>query len=196
MLPSNERWIDADADYTLSTTSLHAVWPTLRNERYEWAVIIDTSSYDSRLIEAPKEPCQHPSVMKCGHTGKTIGQTQHSTALRHKRTCYIHFCFCFCFVLFCFLQKVAIVLMKVCVFLSDLNFVNVHDLILQHGTRYKVCIHANVTNSTYEKWTQIISEVSACSDGIVVDITPPSPGRVWIGWHDHIHYQVSIVDKK
>ena len=69
LLPLNERWLEVDADFTLSTTSLHAVWPTLRNELYEWAVIKDTSSYDSRPIEAPQEPCQHPSVMQCGRTG-------------------------------------------------------------------------------------------------------------------------------
>ena len=56
--------------------------------------------------------------------------------------------------------------------------------------RYKVCVHANATNSTNEKWTQIIPAVSACSDGVVVDTTPPSPSTVWIGWKEHNQYQV------
>ncbi len=74
--------------------------------------------------------------------------------------------------------------------ISVQNFVNVDDLTLHHGKRYKVCIHANSTNKTHETWTETIDGVSACSDGIVVDITPPVVGQVWIGWHEHLQFQV------
>ena len=72
----------------------------------------------------------------------------------------------------------------------DLNFANIQDVLLHHGTRYKVCVHANAINITHEEWTQIIPAISACSDGVVVDTTPPSPGTVWIGWKEHSNYQV------
>lgn len=50
------------------------------------------------------------------------------------------------------------------------------------------------TEINHEKWTQIlhnieqlhiyiIIEINSCSDGITVDLMPPSPGNVWIGKH-------------
>jgi hypothetical protein len=44
--------------------------------------------------------------------------------------------------------------------------------------------------STYEKWIEELEETYACSDGITVDLTPPIPGRVWIGVDPFEHYQV------
>ena len=70
------------------------------------------------------------------------------------------------------------------------EYVNIYNLNLEHGKRYHVCIHANSTTQTFEKWEGILPEVSSCSDGVVIDITPPNPGQVWIGWDTHIQYQV------
>ncbi|KAK2183533.1 hypothetical protein NP493_308g03123 [Ridgeia piscesae] len=72
------------------------------------------------------------------------------------------------------------------------NFVNVHDLPLQEGQRYYICILANATDLKFEKFTQHLEHRTDCSNGIVVDSTPPFPGRVWIGSHsNHWSYQIS-----
>jgi len=71
------------------------------------------------------------------------------------------------------------------------NFVNVHDLPLQEGQRYYICILANATDLKFEKFSQHLEHRTDCSNGIVVDSTPPFPGRVWIGSHsNHWSYQV------
>ncbi|CAC5422078.1 unnamed protein product [Mytilus coruscus] len=44
---------------------------------------------------------------------------------------------------------------------------------LIHGTRYTVCIHADPKVIEYEMWTDELPEVNSCSDGIIVDLTPP-----------------------
>ncbi|XP_048243311.1 uncharacterized protein LOC124141844 isoform X1 [Haliotis rufescens] len=49
---------------------------------------------------------------------------------------------------------------------------------LKHGKRFYVCIHADEKNSRFEKWTSYLTEVNACSNGITVDLTPPTPGTV------------------
>ncbi|XP_067663316.1 uncharacterized protein [Haliotis asinina] len=49
---------------------------------------------------------------------------------------------------------------------------------LQHGRRFYVCIHADGKDIRFEKWTSRLTEVNACSDGITVDLTPPTPGTV------------------
>ncbi|XP_053401094.1 uncharacterized protein LOC123523194 isoform X2 [Mercenaria mercenaria] len=76
---------------------------------------------------------------------------------------------------------------------TDLGYVNIYfeaaELI--HGRRYVVCVHANATNLRHELWTQELPEINACSDGVTVDLTPPSTGDVWIGNHKHILYQTS-----
>ncbi|XP_072034094.1 uncharacterized protein [Amphiura filiformis] len=144
MLPKNERWTESDVDYTSNTNNIYAVWPTLRHGFYEWAVIEVEGTYEFQIPDAPQEPCQHPTAIKCGHT--------------------------------------------------DLNFVNVQELTLQHGQRYRVCLHANATNITHDEWTEIIPKVSACSDGVIVDITPPVAGQVWIGWREHSQYQISTTE--
>ncbi|CAC5401969.1 unnamed protein product [Mytilus coruscus] len=65
---------------------------------------------------------------------------------------------------------------------------------LQHGHRYIVCIHANKSEIKYEKWTETLEEVNDCSDGVIVDLTPPSPGQVWIGNKPNSNYQISSSD--
>ncbi|XP_052707847.1 uncharacterized protein LOC128183063 isoform X2 [Crassostrea angulata] len=61
---------------------------------------------------------------------------------------------------------------------------------LQHGHRYIVCIHTEYTEIQHEKWTQVLPEINSCSDGIVVDLTPPTAGNVWIGTQGQ-RYQIS-----
>ena len=61
---------------------------------------------------------------------------------------------------------------------------------LTHGTRYTICIHANPREIKTELWTQILPEINACSDGIIVDLTSPVKGNVWIGNIPTITHQV------
>ena len=71
------------------------------------------------------------------------------------------------------------------------NFVNVHGLPLKEGQRYYICILANATDLEFEKFTQHVEQNSECSNGIVVDTTPPTAGQVWVGGHQkHWHFQV------
>ena len=63
---------------------------------------------------------------------------------------------------------------------------------LEHGKRYLVCAHAPRTEIKYEKWTEVLDEVKTCSDGVTVDLTPPTPGHVWIGIDLTEQYQVNI----
>lgn len=63
---------------------------------------------------------------------------------------------------------------------------------LEHGQRYMVCIHSEYTEIIYEKWTQVLPEINECSDGIVVDLTPPVAGKVWIGNKQGVEYQVKL----
>lgn len=55
-----------------------------------------------------------------------------------------------------------------------------------------VCIHAVHTVIVHEKWTQVLPEISECSDGVVVDLTPPLAGKVWIGSTQGLEYQVIL----
>ncbi|XP_025085446.1 uncharacterized protein LOC112558908 [Pomacea canaliculata] len=52
--------------------------------------------------------------------------------------------------------------------------------LLEDGHHYYVCIHAEAETVVYEKWSEVLQEVSACSDGITVDQTPPQEGVVYI----------------
>ena len=72
------------------------------------------------------------------------------------------------------------------------NFVNIHGLPLKEGQRYYICILANATDLEFEKFTQHLEQNSECSNGIVVDTTPPTAGQVWVGGRqNHWRYQVS-----
>ena len=64
------------------------------------------------------------------------------------------------------------------------------DDVITHGRRYVVCIHANATTNIFEKWIQELTDISVCSNGITVDLTPPTPNACWIGNENHQHYQV------
>ena len=71
------------------------------------------------------------------------------------------------------------------------NFVNVHGLPLKEGQRYYMCILAHATDLEFEKFIQSLEQNSECSNGIVVDATPPTAGQVWVGSHlKHWRYQV------
>ena len=61
---------------------------------------------------------------------------------------------------------------------------------LVHGERYTICLHTEYTEIQFEMWKQILPELNTCSDGIVVDLTPPTPGKVWIGNVQGTSYQV------
>ncbi|XP_038071216.1 uncharacterized protein LOC119740085 [Patiria miniata] len=74
---------------------------------------------------------------------------------------------------------------------TDKEFVNVPGLSLQHGSCYRICIHANRVVLQHETWNQTLPSVSSCSDGVVVDTTPPTPGSVWIGGGQHQAFQRS-----
>ncbi|CAG2197001.1 unnamed protein product [Mytilus edulis] len=65
---------------------------------------------------------------------------------------------------------------------------------LIHGGRYSICIHAPETVIEHEKWTETLETVTSCSDGVTVDLTPPVPGRVWVGADPLVAYQTSSSD--
>ncbi|XP_022107048.1 uncharacterized protein LOC110988105 [Acanthaster planci] len=135
-LEPNAVWPEPDKNYISSTSSLSAVWPTLRHRAYFWAAIEDTGSTDFGDLDLGLEyPCNHSRVMACGET--------------------------------------------------DQEFVNILDLSLEHGKRYRICIHADEVTVQHELWNEPLPAVSSCSDGVVVDTTPPTPGSVWIGWNQH-----------
>ncbi|KAL3841827.1 hypothetical protein ACJMK2_019926 [Sinanodonta woodiana] len=80
---------------------------------------------------------------------------------------------------------------------TDKEYVNVYlndNNYLVDGRRYVICIHANMTAIKKERWTEYIEAVSACSDGVTVDLAPPTPGKVWIGTEDTQMYQASLSD--
>ncbi len=75
------------------------------------------------------------------------------------------------------------------------NFINVYDLALTHGQLYRICINASATVLNREGWKDNLEEFKECTDGVVVDTTPPEPGTVWIGYGTGSRYQVSHVAK-
>ncbi|KAK3100189.1 hypothetical protein FSP39_015958 [Pinctada imbricata] len=68
------------------------------------------------------------------------------------------------------------------------------DGILENGERYLVCLHADRTEIQHEKWLQILPEINACSDGVIVDLSPPIGGDVWITNIPGTEYQTSTSD--
>ena len=75
------------------------------------------------------------------------------------------------------------------------SFVNVHDLTLMEGQRYHICILANATDILVGNVTEHLQQTSGCSNGIVVDRTPPIAGQVWVGSvQNHWSFQVREMD--
>ena len=66
--------------------------------------------------------------------------------------------------------------------ISDDNYVNAYFEAgaLVNGHRYMVCIHAEAMVLEHEYWKEDLPDISACSDGITIDTTPPVPGDVWV----------------
>ena len=72
-----------------------------------------------------------------------------------------------------------------------------HDLVLEEGSRYHICIYGNETSLIHGKWEETLAEVSVCSDGVTVDTKPPIGGHVWVGHADtHSYYQVNCNNKR
>ena len=68
---------------------------------------------------------------------------------------------------------------------------NVHGLSLTEGQRYYVCVLANATEVLIGNTTEHLNRHSQCSNGIVVDKTPPIAGQAWIGSRQkHWRFQV------
>ncbi|XP_061177042.1 uncharacterized protein LOC133185758 [Saccostrea echinata] len=78
---------------------------------------------------------------------------------------------------------------------TDREFINIkfREGELEHGQRYIVCIHTDHTEIHHEQSSRVLLEINACSDGVVVDLTPPSMGDVWIGRRGQ-RYQISTTD--
>lgn len=64
---------------------------------------------------------------------------------------------------------------------------------LVHGTRYIVCVHADYKEIDRDTWVEVLAAVSTCSDGVVVDLTSPTAGAVWISHSPSVRYQVLLV---
>ena len=74
------------------------------------------------------------------------------------------------------------------------NYVNIKNLVLEDGQRYFVCVFAREATVKYERHSETFPEYSGCSDGVVVDLEAPLPGRVWINRRgSQSDYQVSII---
>ncbi|XP_055958811.1 uncharacterized protein LOC126830508 [Patella vulgata] len=79
---------------------------------------------------------------------------------------------------------------------TEKEYINVlNPNILKHGRRYYICIRADAAVAGYEKWTEDLEEVNACSDGVTVDLTPPNGGRVWVENLKDFKYQVIFLYK-
>ncbi|XP_035676037.1 uncharacterized protein LOC118415485 [Branchiostoma floridae] len=76
------------------------------------------------------------------------------------------------------------------------EYINVEGLSLEQNKRYIVCIHAEETSITYEKWVETLPDTAVCSSGVTVDVTPPNADAadVWIGSNDKSNYQVSSTE--
>lgn len=62
-----------------------------------------------------------------------------------------------------------------------------------HGKTYTICIHADEENVTNELWTNLLPELSVCTDGVVVDLTNPTVADVWLGNVKNTKYQVKQI---
>ncbi|KAK3099491.1 hypothetical protein FSP39_005250, partial [Pinctada imbricata] len=76
------------------------------------------------------------------------------------------------------------------------EFLNFHfdDGILEDGERYLVCLRGDRTEIQHEKWLEILPDLNICTDGVIVDLTPPIAGDVWITNIPGTEYQTSTSD--
>ncbi|CAC5375018.1 unnamed protein product [Mytilus coruscus] len=80
---------------------------------------------------------------------------------------------------------------------TDERYINVQfnkTEYLTHGRSYAVCIHAPETLIEHEKWKETLAAVTTCSDGVMVDLTPPKPGNIWIGHDPQFSFQTTSSD--
>ncbi|XP_052067298.1 uncharacterized protein LOC127706680 [Mytilus californianus] len=163
-LEENDRWKLTDEDYTPYKNLISAVWPTLRHGEN---VNYKYAIIDARNVDVTtyyKQVGQLKLVDPCIPDAIRCGETQFVNIINN--------------------------------FIIDREFMNeefTHNELV-HGTRYTVCIHADQTALVNEEWIQQLPAVSACSDGIIVDLTPPTAGRLWIGHNLNTVYQTSDSD--
>ena len=66
---------------------------------------------------------------------------------------------------------------------------------LHEGGRYYICIFGEEAELIYETWTETVQQADYCTDGIVVDVSPPVAGRITLGTRDtHVYYQVNDIN--
>ena len=63
----------------------------------------------------------------------------------------------------------------------DGNLIVLHNLNLKHGQHYKLCAKSNETVLQEERFTRVLPSFKTCSDGFLVDTTPPQAGVVNVG---------------
>ena len=83
-LDENDHWPLPDVDYTPYDDLISAVWPKLRYERYEWALIYDTGEYGN-LDTGLQSPGMHPGVQAWGYTFKNYINIEPFEALSPRR---------------------------------------------------------------------------------------------------------------
>ncbi|XP_066300263.1 uncharacterized protein [Branchiostoma lanceolatum] len=83
-IDENAAWTQPDVEYTSSSNSISAVWPTLRHHQYEWALIddMDRESLDTMAGKhlSITYPCKHQNAIACGYTEKEYA-TAHGLSL-------------------------------------------------------------------------------------------------------------------
>ena len=74
-LDGNDAWLEGDAEYTMSKTSLAAVWPTLRHGYMKWSVVhgdnVNRLAYKKNNLDHLDYwdfDCALPEVQACGST--------------------------------------------------------------------------------------------------------------------------------
>lgn len=60
------------------------------------------------------------------------------------------------------------------------NFVTIEGLNLTHGSTYYTCVQASINNIIIPITESVPRILTACSDGVTVDLAPPTPGCVQI----------------
>jgi len=63
---------------------------------------------------------------------------------------------------------------------SITNFVTIEGLNLTHGHTYYTCVQASINNIIIPITESVPGVLTACSDGVTVDLAPPTPGCVQI----------------
>ena len=67
---------------------------------------------------------------------------------------------------------------------SDSGFVEFHASHIRLNTLYYICASSNVAYIERETFTERLEAISACSDGFVLDDTPPYGGEIHVQHHN------------